>query len=165
MKVTPLFFPAVIFTCLLSGIFISCNKVSEPNYVDAGHTVFTGDGSVSQLVPAGTSAGTARLYAVYDNNSKIFNIKLSWYGLSGTMTAANFYGPALNGQTGPVTRNIVTGQTKNMTDSVTTVIWNNSSLSPAELDDLKNGKWYYTIITQSNTGGEIRGQISIDHTY
>jgi len=165
MRTNYLFFLTLIFSGLVAGVFVSCNKVSEPNYADAGHIVFTGNGSAAQLVPAGTSTGTAKLYAVYDNNSQILNVKLSWYGLSSTMTSANFYGPASSGQTGPVTRNIVTAQTKNMTDSVTAVIWNYSSLTPAELNDLKNGKWYYTIITQSTAAGEVRGQINIDHSY
>jgi hypothetical protein len=38
-------------------------------------------------------------------------------------------------------------------------------LTDLELDDLKAGRWYYTISTANIKGAEIRGQIKYDHSF
>lgn len=164
MKTKSIFYIAAL-AFLSFAVLIGCKKNTDAAYDNKGYLVFTGDGSSAQMVPAGTATGTSKFVGVYDNNSKIFNVKLSWTGLSSTMTSASFYGPAATGQTGVATRSIATVQTKAATDSITTVIWAYSSLSQNELNDLKNGNWYYTIFTQNNTAGEVRGQVKLNHTF
>jgi len=151
--------------CFLAAVIITlagCTKEDQSApYTDNGRIYFTGNATAAQMVPAGTSTGTAVFRGMYDVNSQIFNYQINWYGLAGGMTSASFYGPALAGQTGPATRSIATAQTKLATDSISGVIWTYSKLTDAELADLKNGKWYYIINTTANGSGEIRGQISL----
>ena len=158
----------IAFIALISVILTEgCKKTTESPYVDKGYLVFTGDGSFKQMMPlvSDTLKGTAKFVGVYDNNSKNFNYKLSWSKLSTTMTTARFYGPAVVGQIGITLRDITTLQVRPVTDSLTGVIWAYSKLSDIELANLKNGKWYYTISTQLNTGGEVRGQITYQRTF
>ncbi len=166
---TRLYYLLVLVVSLAA--FIGCRKEDEsPAYPNKGYLVFTGDAGSKQMVPAVADSltGTARFYGVYDMNSQVFNYKLSWYGLKSNADTANFYGPALSGQVGVVTRNIfnlATSATRPTTDSITGVIWMYSKLTDAELADLKAGKWYYTISTANIAGGEVRGQISYQRSF
>lgn len=156
-------FPLIMVLALGVSLILlgGCKKELEADYIDKGSLAFIGNATVAQMVPAPTvpSTGTATMTARFDNNSKVFNFFLKWNNLAGLMTQANFYFPSDAVQTGVVARNIATTQTRPVTDSLYGQIWGNNTLTEQELSDLKAGKVYFTIGTQSNTGGEVRGQL------
>jgi hypothetical protein len=153
-----------LIALITATIFVACKKDEEAPYVDKGAFYFTGNATADQMVPAPTnpSTGTAVFFARFDNNSKVFNYSVKWTNLSGIMTSASFYFPSDATQNGVLARSIASGQTRAVTDSLAGQIWGNNSLSDQELSDLKAGKVYYTISTQMNTGGELRGQITLN---
>ncbi len=150
-----------IVVLLISG----CSKADlGPDYVEKGSVYFKGDGSFAQMtpVPVTPSTGVATFSGVYDNSLQILNYSLKWTGMSTGVTKADFFFPSSQVQNGLQIRNMFTTTTaRPVTDSITGVIWTVNSLSEQELADLKSGKVYYTITTSANTGGEIRGQVSV----
>ena len=159
----------LVFACLA---FYSCKKAAVSYPEDLGRLVFAGTGSANQLVPAGTSKGTATFLGVYDANLQVFNIKLSWKDLDSTLVTARFYGPNAAGQSYAALRDIYVSTTvannKPRTDSLTFAYGGAAAalnaLSQRELNDLKAGKWYYLITTPSSPTGVLRGQITFSNT-
>lgn len=156
---------SVLATMLTVLITVGCGKADlGPDYVDKGFVYFKGDGSFAQMtpVPATVSTGTSVFSGVYDNSLQIFNFSLKWTGMSTGVTKAEFFFPSSQVQNGLQARTIFTTTTaKAVTDSATGAIWTVNSLTPQEVSDLKAGKVFYTITTTANTGGEIRGQVTV----
>ena len=78
--------------------------------------------------------------------------KLTYSGLSGPATGAHFHGPAMPGSNAGVVVPFT---------SATSPIEGQATLTPAQLADLMDGKWYANVHTASNPGGEIRGQVMV----
>ncbi|MGE3466234.1 MAG: CHRD domain-containing protein [Pyrinomonadaceae bacterium] len=78
--------------------------------------------------------------------------------LSSPTTLGHIHGPAEPGMNGPVIFDMAptVGQTSG--SAVDRVF----QVSPAQVADLKAGLWYFNIHTQTNGGGEIRGQITVN---
>ncbi len=101
-------------------------------------------------VPPNTSAGKGMADVTYDTASKMLTWKTTYSGLSGPATMAHFHGPAEAGKNGPVVvpfKDAASGAEGSAT------------LTDAQAADLMAGKMYINVHTETNKGGEIRGQV------
>jgi CHRD domain len=118
----------------------------------AAKVTLKADLKASAEVPAKDSAGTGRLTATFDTETKEFKYRIEFNGLSGPVVAAHFHGPAAVGaNAGP--------QLAIKGSPVLSPIEGNATLTPEQAKDLVDGKWYFNLHTSANPGGEIRGQI------
>jgi hypothetical protein len=101
---------------------------------------------------AGTgSPGTGSVTATLDSDSLLFSWDASWSGLDGTETAAHFHvaPPNTNGGIAvPVT--------------VPSPTIGSTTITAGQATDLLAGNFYLNVHTDTEPGGEIRGQLSLD---
>ena len=157
---------ATIFSATILASMNSCKKEKVVPYVEKGSMFFTGKADSLQMVPllAVGSPGTATFTARYDNDSHIFNYFLTWQNLTPGVTRADMFFSATTVANGVLARNLFTSTTTPRTavvDSINGAITGTNELSATELADLKAGKIYFTLTTQTNLSGEIRGQIKL----
>jgi hypothetical protein len=103
-------------------------------------------------VPPNDSAGKGTLEATYDSSSKQLSYTADYSGLTGNATMAHFHGPADPGKNAPI---VVPVQ-----GSVASPIKGTATLTDVQADELLAGKLYFTVHTEKNKGGEIRGQVT-----
>jgi len=106
-------------------------------------------------VPPTQTQGTGTVDATLDTSTRKLDWTADWQNLTGPATMAHFHGPAAPGaNAGPA------------------VAWNknptspdhgSATLTPEQMKDLQDGKWYANIHTAQNPGGEIRGQMESAH--
>jgi len=110
------------------------------------------DLKASSEVPPKDSAGTGTLTGTVDTHTNEFKYHVEFTGLTGPVLAAHFHGPAAVGQNaGP--------QLPVKVSPISSPIEGKATLTPEQVKDLEDGKWYFNLHTQANPGGEIRGQI------
>jgi hypothetical protein len=110
------------------------------------------DLKASTEVPPKNSAGTGQLTATLDTETNEFKYHIEFNGLSGPVVAAHFHGPAAAGVNAKP-------QLPIKGSPIASPIEGNATLTPEEVKDLVDGKWYFNLHTSANPGGEIRGQI------
>jgi CHRD domain len=107
----------------------------------------------SSEVPIVSGAGTGTFEAKLDPSTKVLKWTVAYNGLTGVATSAHFHGPATIGENAPPVVPV---------DGIlTSPINGETTLTAAQLDDLKSGKWYFNVHTAANPNGEIRGQLAI----
>lgn len=107
--------------------------------------------SGTQEVPVVQSAGKGQLQAMLDTTTSQFRWKVTYSGLSGPVTAGHFHGPA-----GKMDNAAVAVGFKGNMDSP---IIGEAMLTPAQMGELMDGKWYVNLHTAMHPKGEIRGQV------
>ncbi|MDB5539820.1 MAG: hypothetical protein JWQ89_1547 [Devosia sp.] len=117
----------------------------------AAPVTFTADLNGAAAVPPTDSTGTGKLEATYDNATGLFTWNVTYQGLSGDVTGAQFHGPAAAGESAPVVLPVQ--------QRLRNPIAGNASLSNTQLDQLRAGQWYFNIVTAKFRNGEIRGQV------
>jgi hypothetical protein len=103
-------------------------------------------------VPANTTAGKGHVDATLDTTTNILTYTVRYSGLSGAPTMAHFHGPAAAGVNAPP---IVTVNVQGIP------MRGASTLTAAQVADIKAGNWYFNIHTAAHPGGEIRGQVQV----
>jgi len=101
-------------------------------------------------VPPNSSKGTGTVTATYDTASKKLSWKGNYSGLSGPATAAHFHSGE-TGKNGAVAVPIVPN---------TSPFEGSATLTDAQTAELLAGRWYVNVHTETNKGGEIRGQVT-----
>jgi hypothetical protein len=96
---------------------------------------------------ASTGSGTGRVEL--DGNVLKWNVTYS--GTTGPVTAGHFHGPAAAGANA--------GVVVPFAGPLTSPIVGSATLTPAQVDQLKQGLWYINLHTAANPGGELRGQV------
>ena len=96
-------------------------------------------------------SGTGNATITYDDVTNLLSWSLSYSGLSGTVTAAHFHGPALPGQNAGIEVGIGTAN-----PSISS-----ATITDAQETDLLAGLWYINVHSTTFTGGEIRGQVTV----
>ena len=101
-------------------------------------------------VPPNSSKGIGTVTATYDTASKKLSWKGNYSGLSGPATAAHFHSGE-TGKNGAVAVPIVPN---------TSPFEGSATLTDAQTAELLAGRWYVNVHTETNKGGEIRGQVT-----
>ncbi|HKZ61869.1 MAG TPA: CHRD domain-containing protein [Nitrososphaera sp.] len=147
--------PILLGLVLLFGLTVSTN--TSPAYA-AAFTCSASPLDGSQEVPPVITDGTGSAVITFDSTSNRLSWSILFSGLFGPATAAHFHGPALAGANAGVQVNIgeLSGLTSPMNGS--------AILTPEQASSLLEGSMYINIHSESNTGGEIRGQVSCEQT-
>lgn len=110
------------------------------------------DLKASAEVPAKDSTGTGTLTATLNTDANEFKYHVEFSGLTGTVVAAHFHGPAIEGANSKPQIPIKISPIVSPIDGVATI-------TAEQAKDLLDGKWYFNLHTAANPGGEIRGQL------
>lgn len=111
---------------------------------------FSADLKGASEVPPTNSAGTGKLEATLDTDSKVFTWTVTYEGLSGDAIGAHFHAGA-KGAAGDVVVPIP--------DPLASPINGNAKLTDDQITQLKGSGWYLNIHTAKFPDGEIRGQV------
>jgi hypothetical protein len=106
----------------------------------------------STEVPATDSAGTGTLTGTLNTETNEFKYHIEFSGLSGPVVAAHFHGPAEAGANAKP-------QIPIKTSPIASPIDGSATLTPEQVKDLTDGKWYFNLHTSGSPRGEVRGQI------
>ena len=141
-----------LFAVTGCGMMPSSSSSSSPP--PAARPMMVGDTmsttlSAAAQVPPNASRGTGNATVRLDGSTLSWNV--NYQGLSGPVTGAHFHGPAAETANAPVVVPFAGCLASPITGSAT--------LTPAQIADLKAGRWYINLHTAANPGGEIRGQV------
>jgi len=100
-------------------------------------------------VPPNSSGGSGTGKVELDGNVLKWNV--SYSGLTGPVTAGHFHGPAQPGANA--------GVVVPFAGPLASPIIGSATLTPAQVDQVKQGLWYINLHTAANPGGELRGQV------
>ena len=107
--------------------------------------------SGSQEVPTVQSTGKGQLQATLDTSTSQLRWTVTYSGLSGPVTAGHFHGPAA--------RMDNAGVAVGFKPPLDSPIMGETILTPTQMGELMDGKWYINLHTAMHPKGEIRGQI------
>jgi hypothetical protein len=110
------------------------------------------DLKASAEVPPKDSAGEGTLTATLNTETNEFKYHVEFSGLTGPVVAAHFHGPAAAGANAKP-------QVPVKASPIASPIEGSATLTPDQVKDLVDGKWYFNLHTAANPGGEVRGQI------
>jgi hypothetical protein len=110
------------------------------------------DLKASSEVPPKDTAGTGTLTGTVDTQTNEFKYHIEFSGLTGAAVAAHFHGPASEGANAKP-------QLPVKVSPIASPIDGKATLTPEQVKDLTDGKWYFNLHTAANPGGEVRGQI------
>jgi hypothetical protein len=105
--------------------------------------------SAQNEVPPNASGGSGTGKVELDGSTIKWNI--SYSGMTGPVTAGHFHGPAQPGANA--------GVVVPFAGPLASPIIGSASLTPAQVDQVKQGLWYINLHTAANPGGELRGQV------
>jgi hypothetical protein len=111
-------------------------------------TIFYANLTGAQEVPPTNSNATGSATLVLSPDETTASVALNFSGLSSAQTVAHIHGPAAIGATAPPIFGLPEGQVSDF----------RIDLSPAQVQDLKNGLWYINVHSTNFPNGEIRGQ-------
>lgn len=106
-----------------------------------------------QQVPAIVSSAIGSAVVVLDDVANTVSVSGSYTGVSGNALACHIHGPAPFGQTANILHFLTVSGGSNGT------IRGNVTMTPAQVQDMKNGLHYLTVHTQGFISGELRGQV------
>ena len=112
---------------------------------------FSADLAGTAEVPPNDSAGTGKVDATLDTETKMFTWNITYDGLGGEATAAHFHGPAAEGENAPPVVPI--------DGALASPIAGNATLTDEQITQLQGGMWYFNVHTAEYPDGEIRGQV------
>ena len=110
--------------------------------------LFTATLNGAQETPPNNSTATGRATLLLSPDEKTARVSLTFAGLSATQTDAHIHGPAGPGTSAPPVFPLPLGQISDF----------QITLTPAQVQDLKNGLFYVNVHSSSFPAGEIRGQ-------
>ena|ERR1700754_1611324 len=151
------FFKKAMYTVMTAGTLIfatSCDKNDDNN--DTTMYAISGSATGAQETPAVSTTATGSLSGTYNKSTNSLNYTITWTGLSSTVVAAHFHGPAAMGVSADPLVTITVSNT-----GVTATATGTVAVDDATEQALLDGKVYYNIHTVNNPNGEIRGQVSL----
>jgi len=159
MKKTIFSFTSLSLIALTTFIY-SCDKDDDNN--TPANDMYNISATMSPAQETGTlngsPSGSGSTTGTYNATTNSLQYNVTWTGLTGPATLGHFHGPALAGATANpvITFNLVNSGAAGTASGTVT-------LTDAQETDLLGGRWYANIHTQTNGGGEIRGQVSTTH--
>jgi hypothetical protein len=109
----------------------------------------------SDETPPTTSAGTGTFKGTYDTKTKQLTWTITYSGLTGPVTRADFHGPARVGKYGSIKVRVIVNHSPIEGSAILT-----KPTAKALDNDLLSGKFYINLHTAAYPRGEIRGQIA-----
>jgi hypothetical protein len=157
MKKTLASFLSLFSFVLVMSFITGCDK-DDNNTPTADMYNISATMNAAQETTPNTSTGTGTTTGTYNATTNTLQYNVTWTGLTGTATLGHFHGPALAGANASpvITFNLVNNASAGTAAGTIT-------LTDAQEADLIAGKWYTNIHTAANTGGEIRGQVTLTH--
>jgi hypothetical protein len=145
----------IVMVLLSFCLMTACDDDDDPKSTPRTYTL-SGDANGSQMVPSVTGTGTGTFTGTYNPETRVMNYTTNWNGLTGAPTSGGFYGGAAgsNGSAIGSPWTIPAGSTGTGTMSGT------MTLTADQATQLTGGNMYYTMGTDANPGGEMRGQIT-----
>jgi len=114
-------------------------------------TAFTADLRGSSEVPPTESNAKGKAEVTYDDSTKTLRWTISYYGLTGSATAAHFHGPAAEGANSKVMITI---------SPLPSPMKGAAILTEDQSKALLSGNMYINVHTAKYPDGEIRGQLA-----
>jgi hypothetical protein len=96
---------------------------------------------------ASPGSGTAKV----ELDGALLKWTVTYSGTTGPVTAGHFHGPAPAGANA--------GVALPFTGSMASPIVGQATLTPTQIDQVKQGLWYVNLHTAAHPGGELRGQV------
>jgi len=128
--------------------FGDTTQVGSDIAVDAAGSVYVSE-VVSNRIQKYSSAGSG--LAKLDLDGNVLKWTVTYSGTTGPVTAGHFHGPAPAGANA--------GVVVPFSGSMASPIVGQATLTPTQLDQLKQGLWYVNLHTAAHPGGELRGQV------
>lgn len=156
-------FVVPVLSVMVVMIWMGCKKEYHETFVDLGVQVYTGTATAAQAIPAKPGNGTATISAYFDANNRVFNYTVNWSKLDSTATSVSFYGPYSTSQPYVLLRTPTTFGTPLPTGnagSTSYAIFQLNALTDFDLNNLRNGLWYFVVNTTASPAGAVRGKIS-----
>lgn len=122
--------------------------VSRDSATNCGN--FTG----AEEVPAVDTEGTGTAWLLLDDATATIHWWVWFEGLRGQPVGAHLHGPALPGETAPVVLDLADatiGQAAALTGEAT--------VTAAQVEEIKAGRWYVNVHTTAYPDGEVRAQL------
>ena len=138
-----------------SVLFVSCDKDDNDDTDDSRMYTVSGNASGSQVSPPTTSTATGTLTGTYNGSTNVLQYAVAWNALTTVASGVELRGPASLGANGTLVSALTI-----TTPGMTGVASGSITLTEAQEDDLLDGDFYYTVLTATNTSGEIRGQVT-----
>ena len=115
---------------------------------------FKADLSGATEVPPVTTAGKGSATASLNTATKMLTWSVDYSGMSGPVTAGHIHGPAAPGANAGVLVPLAGNPA-----SLANPIKGSATLTDAQISDLEAGRAYVNLHTDTNKGGEVRGQL------
>jgi hypothetical protein len=140
--------------CVGLTVFVACDK-DDDNDRNNMYTI-SGNANGANMVPSVAGTGTAGITGTYNGDTRVLTYTTNWNGLTGAPTTGGFYNGAV-GQNGTAMGSPWTYGTNPTATGSTT---GQMTLSADQATQMTGGNWYYSMGTATNSGGEVRGQIT-----
>lgn len=129
----------------------SCSKKNTTTPPDPNITFKATLSAANERPTPNASTGTGSATLVFNNDTKIFTVSITYSGLTGTATASHIHkgDPTIAGP-------VIFGFSN---VAVSPIIYTSAALDATQEADLKAGNYYVNVHTAANPGGEIRGQL------
>ena len=137
-----------LLTAFILVTIASCKKSSNTTTNPTITFIATLNGASE--TPANASAGTGTATLTFNDHTKIFNITVTYSGLSGTATGAHIHKGAVG---------VPGGIEFGFTSLTSPITYTSPALDASQESDLKENLYYVNIHTAAFQGGEIRGQL------
>jgi CHRD domain len=106
--------------------------------------------------PPNNSAGKGHVSATLDTDTKTLTWTVTYSGVTGAPIGAHFHGPvSYVGMTSEENAPIQVGTP----GSLASPFKGSSTIDDTQMQDLKNGRWYFNLHTPKFPAGEIRGPV------
>ena len=138
-----------------SVLLVSCDKDDADDSEDGRTYTIAGNASGSQVSPPTTSTATGSITGTYNGSTNVLQYAVGWTTLTAVASGVELRGPATIGSNGTLVSALTI-----TTPGTTGVATGSITLTETQEDDLLDGDFYYTILTATNTSGEIRGQVT-----
>ena len=133
-----------------SAIVIAASTLYAP-VTSAAMIELTAQLTTAQEVPAVQGAGKGQLKASLDTATSQLRWTITYSGLSGPVTAGHFHGPASKMDNA--------GVAVGFKGNLDSPIVGEAILTPTQMGELMDGKWYVNLHTAMHPKGEIRGHV------
>jgi CHRD domain len=147
--------PAVRFHPTVAMLAVAALLAGGPAAL-ASTLTFKAELSGGGEVPPNNSAGKGQVSATLNTDTKTLTWSVMYSGVTGAPIGAHFHGPvSYIGTTSEENAPIQVGTP----GSLASPFRGSSPIDDTQMQDLKNGRWYFNLHTPKFSAGEIRGPV------